>query len=167
MSKESKTIEKKILPQYFQPVLDGIKSFELRKDEDNIQVGDLLNLKEWDSETSTYTGREVTVTVTYVLRNVSEYGLAEGYCIISWDNSQLSRDEDILNEDTIIFSSPDYKTALIGVSTDNQAIYDFDKMVLYLVQNCDMTEEEAVDFVSYDTIRALPYMGEGHPIVLC
>ena len=35
-------IQKKILPEYFKAVCDRTKTFELRKDEDNIQVGDIL-----------------------------------------------------------------------------------------------------------------------------
>lgn len=31
-----------------------------------------------------YTGRFATRTIKYVLRNVPEYGLKEGYCIIGW-----------------------------------------------------------------------------------
>lgn len=31
-----------------------------------------------------YAGNGYITTVTYVLRNVPEYGLAEGYCIIGW-----------------------------------------------------------------------------------
>lgn len=77
-----KEVTKKILPKYFKEVYAGNKTFELRKDEDDIQVGDLLLLREWDG--TEYTGNEVLRIVKYVLRNVPEYGLAEGYCIIGW-----------------------------------------------------------------------------------
>lgn len=77
-----KGIRKKILPCYFADAKARRKNFEIRKDEDDIQVGDLLVLCEWDGEK--YTGDEVSRTVKYVLRNVPEYGLAEGYCIIGW-----------------------------------------------------------------------------------
>lgn len=39
-------IRKKILPEYFEAVQENRKKFELRKDEDNIQVGDELILEE-------------------------------------------------------------------------------------------------------------------------
>jgi len=73
-------IKKKILPEYFEAVRDGRKTFELRKDEDNIQVGDLLILREWDGVK--FTGRAIYADVMYVLRNVPQYGLMDGYCII-------------------------------------------------------------------------------------
>lgn len=76
-----KVVKKKILPEYFCMVRDRWKNFELRKDEDDIQVGDLLILEEWDGQ---YTGEKAQRLVTYVLRNVPEYGLMEGYCIIGW-----------------------------------------------------------------------------------
>ena len=77
----SKTIEKKILPEYFKEVKTGRKTFELRKDEDDVQVGDTLILREWDGEN--YTGRQAVCDVSYVLRDVPEYGLQKGYCIIA------------------------------------------------------------------------------------
>ena len=75
-----KNIKKKILPRYFRDVQLGIKTFELRKDEDNIQPGDILDLLEYDG--SSYTGRNARCMVTYVLRDCPEYGLMKGYCII-------------------------------------------------------------------------------------
>ena len=41
-----KQIRKKILPQYFKDVCSEDKRFELRKDEDDVQVGDELILEE-------------------------------------------------------------------------------------------------------------------------
>ena len=59
-----------------------------------------------------------------------------------------------------------YDTALIGVSHDDRAIYDYDLMVQWLVNEEGLSEEEAVEWIDYNTIRALPYMGEDGPIVL-
>ena len=75
-------IKKKILPEYFKDVKSGAKRFEIRKDEDDIQVGDVLELREWTG--TEYTGENYICDVTYVLRNVPEYGLMDGYCIIGW-----------------------------------------------------------------------------------
>ena len=59
-----------------------------------------------------------------------------------------------------------YDDALIGVSEDGRAIYDYDKMIEWLMEEEDWSYEEAVDWVNYNTIRALPYMGEGAPIIM-
>lgn len=77
-----KIVRKKILPEFFEPVEAGKKRFELRKDEDDIAPGDVLILREW--EYGKYTGGIKIVFVKYVLRNVPEYGLEDGYCIIGW-----------------------------------------------------------------------------------
>jgi hypothetical protein len=79
---KSITIRKKILPKYFNDVLNGTKNFEIRKDEDGAEPGNGLYLEEYDG--TAYTGRIILKRITYVLRNVPEYGLMEGYCIIGW-----------------------------------------------------------------------------------
>lgn len=79
-----KTICKKILPEYFAKVQAGWKNFELRKDEDNVCVGDVIILEEFDPDNGSRTGRRIKRKVTYVLRNVPEYGLMPGYCIIGF-----------------------------------------------------------------------------------
>lgn len=74
--------EIKILPQYYEAVSKGIKQFELRKDDRDYQVGDLVRLREWDGKE--YTGSKMIVGIKYVLRDCPEYGLMEGYCIFGW-----------------------------------------------------------------------------------
>lgn len=59
-----------------------------------------------------------------------------------------------------------YDTALIGVTHDNRAVYDFNKMIDWLVETEKFTYEEAIEWVEYNTIRALPYFGENAPIIM-
>ena len=59
-------IEKKVWPEYFQEILDGKKTYELRLADFDIQEGDILILKEWDPETKEYSGRAIEKKVTYV-----------------------------------------------------------------------------------------------------
>lgn len=68
-------------------------------------------------------------------------------------------------ENSVIFENPSYDSAIIGISEDERVIYDYDKMIKYLVTEDDMTIEEASDFISYNTIRSLPYV-ENHPIIM-
>lgn len=69
-------------------------------------------------------------------------------------------------EDVIVFSNPDYASAFVGISEDNRAIYDYDKMVEFLIEEYDITDIEAIEFIDFNTIRALPYIGEGAPIIM-
>lgn len=61
-----KKVEKKIWPEYFEQVLKGKKTFELRLNDFEIEDGDTLVLKEWDPGTKLYTGREIEKRVGYV-----------------------------------------------------------------------------------------------------
>lgn len=69
-------------------------------------------------------------------------------------------------EDIKYFTNFSYDTALIGVSEDNRAVYDFDLMVEWLIETKDFTQDEAIEWIEYNTIRALPYMGSGAPIIM-
>tara|TARA_R110000851_G_scaffold44625_1_gene109566 strand:- start:1195 stop:1431 length:237 start_codon:yes stop_codon:yes gene_type:complete len=71
----------KILPQYFEEVWDGNKTFELRKDDRDYKVGDTLRLLEFDY--GNYTGRECNRTIWYILRDCEKYGLKKGFVILS------------------------------------------------------------------------------------
>ncbi len=57
---------KKVWPDYFQKILDGKKTYELRLADWECKEGDILVLQEWDQETKKYTGREIEKEVTYV-----------------------------------------------------------------------------------------------------
>lgn len=61
-----RVIEKKILPEFFQTILDGKKTYELRLGDFDIGQGDILVLKEWDRLNQEFTGRELKKEVTYV-----------------------------------------------------------------------------------------------------
>ncbi|CEQ19681.1 ASCH/PUA domain-containing protein [Paraclostridium sordellii] len=71
--------ELKILPEYYEKVISGEKSFEVRKDDRQFSVGDLIRLKEFDKD---FTGRDYLVKIIYKL-NGGNYGLEKGYCILS------------------------------------------------------------------------------------
>lgn len=67
----------------------------------------------------------------------------------------------------IIFSGDSYDDALIGVSHDGRAIYDYDLMIQWLMkQDDELTREDAIEWIEYNTIRSIPYAGEGAPIVM-
>ena len=69
-------------------------------------------------------------------------------------------------EGVALFENFDYSDAFIGVSIDDRAVYDYDKMVEWLIEKQGFTTEEAVEWIDYNTIRALPYCGEKAPIIV-
>lgn len=69
-------------------------------------------------------------------------------------------------EDVMVLSNYSYDDALIGVTEDNRAVYDFDLMVEWLMQHEGFSYEEAVEWIEYNTLRALPYAGETAPIIM-
>ena len=79
--------ELKLLPQYYNDVALGIKTFELRKNDRDFQVGDELVLREWDGED--YTGRSLFRHVVYIYHGCNCYGLEEGYCILGMKMSPI------------------------------------------------------------------------------
>lgn len=70
------------------------------------------------------------------------------------------------HDDVIVLENPAYDEAIEGISEDGRVIYNYEQMVFCLVDDEGMTEEEAADFISYNTVRALPYMGLKAPIIL-
>lgn len=74
-------------PEYFGPVCTGQKNFEIRKEDDKTyNIGDQVRFAEW-GEICGYTGAiSRWVTISYVLRDVPQYGLKSGYCIFGWNN---------------------------------------------------------------------------------
>lgn len=71
-----------------------------------------------------------------------------------------------ISEEAIVFENPDYDRAIIGADTEGRAVYDYDEMVRCLMEDDGMTEEEAADFIDYNTIRSLPYAGEMAPVII-
>jgi hypothetical protein len=70
-------------PEWFAPLKDGTKTFELRRNDRNFQVGDVLHLLEYepgdhpDGATGRYTGRYCYRVVTYVMHGLGSVGAIE------------------------------------------------------------------------------------------
>ena len=62
-------IEKKAVPELFEKVLSGEKTFDVRLDRFECKSGDTLVLREWDPAKEEYTSRKIEKKVTYVLKS--------------------------------------------------------------------------------------------------
>jgi hypothetical protein len=70
----------KIDPVYYKAVLSGSKRFEVRKNDRDFKIYDILLLREYDRNKNNYTGKEIRKKIYYILDN-PEY-LREGYIIL-------------------------------------------------------------------------------------
>lgn len=69
----------KVMPEYYQSLKHGNKTFEIRKNDRTYKVGDILMLQEYDAESEKYVNSEsLFFDVTYILEN-NKY-LQDGYC---------------------------------------------------------------------------------------
>lgn len=73
--------ELKIWPAYFDAVIDGNKTWELRKNDRPFAVGDSLWLREYHPSSESYTGRDCEMTICGVLGDLPM--LQEGYVLLS------------------------------------------------------------------------------------
>lgn len=71
------THELKTWKPYFDAVMEGVKTFEIRKADRPFAVGDILRLREYIPVGCTYTGREIDVQVTYLLLNTGPFELLD------------------------------------------------------------------------------------------
>ena len=69
----------KILPQHYRAIENGDKRFEVRFNDRNYQIHDILHLQEYLN--GEYTGREIYATVSYILDD--ENFCKEGFVIMS------------------------------------------------------------------------------------
>lgn len=73
---------------------------------------------------------------------------------------------EILPEGAIILDNSAFDNSIIGVTLDGRLIYDYDKMIEELIEDDGMTFDEAMDWIDYNTIRALPCAGSMAPIIV-
>lgn len=77
--------ELKTINPHFENLRCGVKKFEVRLNDRNFKVGDILTLREW--ENNKYTERFIRFKVILVLTHEDfPEGIKEGYCVISLRN---------------------------------------------------------------------------------
>ncbi|TBR44353.1 DUF3850 domain-containing protein [Marinomonas agarivorans] len=69
----------KISPVYFDDIRVGLKRFEIRKNDRDFKVGDVVELKEWCL--GSYTGRAFEVRITYI----TDYVQSQDYVVFGFE----------------------------------------------------------------------------------
>lgn len=65
----------------------------------------------------------------------------------------------------MLFECQSYDKSLIGVTADGRAVYDYDKMVEEYMEDNECNEEDATEWIDYNTLGAITADGS-LPIVL-
>jgi len=73
----------KIWPSYFEAICEGKKTFEVRVNDRGFQVGDKLELREWNPVDEEYTGRSIVKEVVYILYGSSIDPCMERYIVMA------------------------------------------------------------------------------------
>ena len=118
-------------------------------------------------------GHYCNCTIRYATKDDEEYngynmvgrGGDEGFDMFISDNLEDAIINAHFNPNAIKFTNPSYNIAIIGITQDGNLIYDYEKMIEYLL-DC-MSEEEAIDFIEYNTLGILPTIPiENRPVIL-
>ena len=94
-----RTHELKSWPEFYGPIVDGSKTAELRINDRNYAVGDVLVLCEWEPNNEVYTGRRCRRRVSHILYGCGSVGviaplrgLSTKYVMLSLQ--EIKEDED-------------------------------------------------------------------------
>jgi hypothetical protein len=69
------------------------------------------------------------------------------------------------HEGTVFFENPSFVKAITGITDSGQLIYDYDLMIVAAMEEENWDAEGAIEWIEYNTLRSIPYMGYTHPIV--
>ena len=75
--------ELKTWPKYFAAVRSGHKRFEIRRNDRDFSVGDILVLREFHPEDDAYTGQVEERQITFLLSE-EDYGVIHGFVVIGF-----------------------------------------------------------------------------------
>lgn len=82
----------KTWPYFFKDVKKLKKLYEVRLNDRDYRVGDILLLQEWDPKKEDYTGDEVERKVGHILEG-GAFGVAADYVVLSFDFKHLTKQE--------------------------------------------------------------------------
>lgn len=71
-----------------------------------------------------------------------------------------------LPPDALVFDNNSYDGSIIGTTLDGRVIYCLEMMIEELMEDEGISEEEAIEWIEYNTIRSLPYAGPKAPLIV-
>lgn len=64
------------------------------------------------------------------------------------------------------YFNADYLTAIVGVDIEGRLVYSYEKMIEWLMDKYGWDEEGAIDWIEFNVLRSIPYMGRLSPIII-
>lgn len=151
--------ELKILPAYFQPVLDGTKPFEIRDNSDrNFQQGDTVTLNEWDGER--YTGRQANREITFV----TDYAQQPGFVVFGMKEVQ----EDVVEPPCTVYFMAGTRQSRTGEDLAWMTrAYPESLPIPYVMDDMrsrlmSTKSDYQVAMTAFNAVRSIAKMAEGH-----
>ena len=65
-----------------------------------------------------------------------------------------------------VFTEPSFEDAIVGYTMQDNVVYDYDKMIVWLMDKYQINWEEAASFIDENTLRSIPYAPEPRPIIM-
>lgn len=70
-------------------------------------------------------------------------------------------------EEGTVYLEPEYCfEAVVGKTHDGRLVYSYDKLIEVMMREEKLSYEEAAEWIDYNTVRSLPYMGDMRPELL-
>ena len=63
-----------------------------------------------------------------------------------------------IKDESILLKNYSYDSAIIGATKEGSVLYDYDLMIQWLQETEDFSYDDAVEWIEYNTLRAIPYM---------
>lgn len=73
--------EMRVFPENFKAIKEGKKKFEVVKNDKNYNVGEYIDLREFDIGKG-YTGEMLCLKIVYMMTSNQVEGLKDGYCVL-------------------------------------------------------------------------------------
>jgi hypothetical protein len=110
----------KTWPGPFRDVRSNAKTFEFRYDDRGFELGDVLELAEWDPSSGHYTGEEEKRSVTYILHG-GRFGIPPGHCVMGIEAMDARIDWRLTAEGAIARET-EFRDKVAGLEKENHAL---------------------------------------------
>jgi hypothetical protein len=142
-----KTHELKTWPVFYKDIINGTKTFEVRTNDRDFQVGDILLLREYDPDAESYTGEKTERKISYILGDNPFFQLNKLVIM------GLQPIEPTLSRERVIEVLEKYSilNAYIGSTTILKRDFEFIADEL-----CDTKESDIIKALSGEQIEDIP-----------